>query len=177
MKLLNEKILKKIVARISDDIEGDWIIIGGTVLTLLGVNHRVTVDVDIISFSGTSNQNQLDLMNIADALKLPVETINQAGSFYLQKISGWQKMVILLRKGKKGSIFRPDLQLYFILKLGRLSISDMEDCLQYYKWSRKNEKVSWARIESLVEKEMKKDVSAEKMIRLEKLLRVIQDKR
>lgn len=173
MSILNEKILKKIVERVSDELTGKWIVIGGTVLPLVGIDHRVTVDVDMIPFGGTNNQSQLDLMNIAADLNLPVETINQAGGFFLQKISGWQQKIVLIRQGKKSSVYRPNLELYFMLKLARFSASDMEDCLEYYKWSKKHEKVSSAHIVSLIQAELKRENSQEKKGRLEKLVKAI----
>jgi hypothetical protein len=131
------------------------------------------MDVDIIPFGGTDNQSQLALMNIAADLNLPVETINQAGGFFLQKVPGWQQKVVLIRKGTKSSVYRPNLELYFILKLARLSISDMQDCLEYYKWCNKNEEIHPAQIANLVQKQLKKENSKEKKDRLEKLLKAI----
>ncbi|MGZ3795699.1 MAG: DUF6036 family nucleotidyltransferase, partial [Pseudobdellovibrionaceae bacterium] len=162
-----------IVERVSEELTGEWIIIGGTVLPLVGIDYRVTVDVDIISFGGADNQSQLGLMNIAAGLNLPVETINQAGGFFLQKVSGWQQKVKLIRKGTKSSVYRPNLELYFILKLARLSASDMEDCLEYYKWSKKHEEIDTHQIASLVQTELNKENSKEKKSRLEKLLKAI----
>ena len=40
--------------------------------------------------------------------------------------------------GKNGNLFRPSLTLYFKLKLGRASESDILDCLSFLNWYEKN---------------------------------------
>jgi hypothetical protein len=172
VNILNHKILKRVVDKVSDQIAGDWLIIGGTVLPLVGIDYRVTVDVDLVSFLGADNQSLLDLMNIASELKLPVETINQAGAFFLQKIPRWQEKVVLVQAGKKGRVFRPNLHLFFELKLKRLSETDLQDCIEYFKWCKENKEQDKDVI-ALVKRELEKEDSREKENRLKKLLKAI----
>jgi hypothetical protein len=122
--------LEKAAAKLS----GEWIIIDGTVLPLTGIDHRVTVDIDIINLNfESSNKDSLKLMEIAEELKLPVESINQAGAYYLAKIENVLDHLILLKESKKCKIYRPDAFLFLKLKLERLSETDMEDCIEFLK--------------------------------------------
>jgi hypothetical protein len=173
MKTLNADLLQKITEKVAEEISGDWIVIGGTVLPMLGIDYRVTVDVDIISFKIADNQSLLDLMRIAESLGLPVETINQAGGFFLNKIAGWQEKVILFHQGKKGRVYRPTLELFFQLKVARLSDSDLQDCIEYFKWSHQHGEDTKAAAK-VIDRELKKENEHEREDRLRKLRKAIQ---
>lgn len=173
MSFINEKLLRDIVDKVSNQLAGDWIIIGGTVLPLVGVDHRVTMDVDMVPFAGNDNESLMGLMTVASELGLPVETINQAGGFFLQKIAGWKEKTILIKKGKKGRVFRPSLELFFELKLSRLSESDLQDCIEYFKWCRDHKELEKEPLLRVVKNEIKKKPDADKLARLELLLKRI----
>lgn len=138
--ILNSKILIKIADKISNEVAGEWLIFGGSSLYLLGIDSRGTIDVDIASFQISTNEDTLKLMTIAESLNLPVETINQAGSFFLNKIENWQSRCQLFKKGKIGKVYIPSLDLYIGLKASRMSESDLSDCIAYLNWS-ENKKV------------------------------------
>lgn len=73
-------------------------------------------------------------MEIAESLKLPVESINQAGAFFLSKLgkpAELKKHLVLFDQSKNCKIFRPDFYLFIQLKIARLSPSDLEDCLVF----------------------------------------------
>jgi hypothetical protein len=56
----------------------------------------VTVDIDMVNLNAkASNSNSLQLMEVAEQLGLPVETINQAGSYFLSKIDDVQEHLVL----------------------------------------------------------------------------------
>ena len=64
-----------------------------------------------------------------DMLGLPVETLNSAADFFVERIDGWRQEIEIFRKGSQGTIFRPTPTLFLLLKLGRLSEQDLDDCL------------------------------------------------
>ena len=82
-------VLKRFVSLASQRLRGDWVVLGGAVLPLLGVEQRITLDIDIAGPETATNRETLELMNIADELDLPVESINQAAAFFLHRIPGW----------------------------------------------------------------------------------------
>ena len=67
---------------------------------------------------------------------LPVETINQAAGLFLRKIANWNKMLVPLIKGT-ATIYRPNVTLFLLLKMERLSESDLGDCIEFIKFSKK----------------------------------------
>ena len=135
--MLGSKILLKMVDKISNEVEGEWLIFGGSSLYLLGIESRGTLDVDIASFDISTNEDALKLMHIAEDLNLPIETINQTGVFFLNNIENWQSQCQLFKKGKVGKIYIPNIGLYIELKSSRMSESDLMDCLAYLQWIRK----------------------------------------
>ena len=128
----------KIVGEVLDlatlRLKDEWILLGGTVLPALGIDHRTTYDIDLVSKGNSTQEDALILMDIAESLGLPVETINQAGAHYLKKIKGYDNALILLRDTPTTKIYRPNLYLYTKLKLGRLSEGDLKDCIEYSKY-------------------------------------------
>ena len=132
--MINSKTMTLFLEKAAAKLSGEWIIIGGTVLPLTGIDHRVTVDIDIINLNfESSNKDSLKLMEIAEELKLPVESINQAGAYYLAKIENVLDHLVLLKESKKCKIYRPDAFLFLNLKIERLSETDLEDCVQFLK--------------------------------------------
>jgi hypothetical protein len=45
------------------------------------------------------------------------------------RVPGWRGELELLRRGARGTIHRPTPTLFLLLKVGRLSEQDLEDCL------------------------------------------------
>ena len=129
---------QKFVNSVADEISGDWLIIGGSLLAILGAHQRVTADIDICPIEKMNNDLQLELMNLAIKCGLSIEAINPAADFFVKKIPNWKSSIVLLKKGQKGAIYRPSLELYFKLKLARCSESDLEDCLSFLTWYKKN---------------------------------------
>lgn len=140
--MLNSKILIRMAEKIVAEVNGQWLIFGGSSLYLLGIDSRATMDVDVASFDTSTNDDTLKLMMIAQDLKLPVETINLAGSFFLKAIPGWQDRCTVFRKGKRGKVFIAQLDLYFELKAKRMTESDLSDCLAYLEWCQSHQ-VKW----------------------------------
>ena len=133
--MIDHKKLNQFLKKAEKHLEGEWVIIGGTVLPILGSDHRTTVDIDIVSLKESNNQNQqsMKLMKIAEEIGLPVEAINQAGAFYLRKIKDFQDNLILITESKNLKIYRPNALLFFELKAARMSESDLLDCLEFIR--------------------------------------------
>ena len=133
MKSLDQKILRKFLNLAGVRLKGDWVLIGGTVLPLLGVDHRITVDIDLVSLGKSSQGEMLEIMKLAADLGLPVETINSAGSYFFAKVPHSETDLVLLHQGKWARIFRPGATLFLILKVARMSESDFLDCIEWIK--------------------------------------------
>jgi hypothetical protein len=131
---MNSRTLKKFVEIASDRLIGEWVVIGGTVLPILGVDHRVTLDIDFIRIhEKESNADSLILMEIAEQMGLPIEAVNQAGAYFFSKVENAIDHLVILKKGSRCTIYRPDVWLYIALKLGRFTETDLEDCLVMIK--------------------------------------------
>ncbi len=131
---MNSRTLKKFIELAAERLNGEWVVIGGTVLPILGIDHRVTLDIDFIRIhEKEANADSLILMEIAEQMGLPVEAVNQAGAYFFSKVENADDHLVLLRKGSGCTIYRPDIWLYVALKLGRFTETDLEDCLVMIK--------------------------------------------
>lgn len=130
MKTINSELLQKFLRLAGDRLSGNWVILGGTVLLLKGLNYRVTNDIDLSGPKTATQEQLIILFGIAQELGLPVESINQAGSFFLHKIKNWKNHVIKVHSGKKATFFCPTAFLFIRLKMQRLSETDLSDCLK-----------------------------------------------
>lgn len=140
MTRLTPKTLKNFLSLTSEKLNGDWLLVGDTLLPALGLNVRATIDIDFVSLSGTQDQT-LELMSLAEELELPIDCINQAAAFFVRKTGVNKKDLILLKKGKRATIYRPSLELYWKLKLSRMSETDLQDCEHYYHYCHANNEV------------------------------------
>ena len=166
---LNSKLLNQLALKIGDSIPGEWLVFGGSMLYLIGIDSRSTIDIDVTSFSLSTNADTLKLMKLAEELQLPIETINQSDAFFLNQIENWQGRCELFHKGKIGKIYIPNINLYIELKSSRMSESDLSDCKAYLNWCNKN-KISYDK-ESLMHILRKQSLTAnkEKKSRLQEL--------
>jgi len=129
MSKIETPLLKKFLKNAGDKLAGNWVLLGGSVIPLLGENIRTTHDIDLAGFGPKEQAQTLKLLELAENLQLPIEAINQAAGFFLQKIPNWKGDLILIQRGAKASIYRPNATLYLCLKLNRFSESDLDDCL------------------------------------------------
>lgn len=170
--ILNSETLKKLIKLAGEKLSGEWILLGGTLLPSLGVNERVTLDIDLVPSHAKNNEDHLKLMELAEFLKLPVESVNPAGEYFLKKIPDYEKHLLLLHQGSSATVFRPDLELYLRLKVPRLSESDLSDCLAYLKYTKKNkEDFSPNKMITYLKKELSKCENTTKKERIETLIR------
>jgi hypothetical protein len=155
-----------------DRLDGDWVIIGGRVLPLVDIQHRVTLDIDVVGPEW--NQQTLELLQIAVAIGLAPEAVNQAAAFFLHRIPGWGHHLIPVRKGLRATFHRPDSTLYVLLKLARLTATDLQDCMQYLQWAGdRNETIEADVLRQAVDRELGAGPGPEKRERLEALRAVL----
>ncbi len=133
MTALSAATLERFVTLAAERLRGDWVVLGGAVLPLLGVEQRITVDIDIAGPETATNQEALELMRIADELGLAVESINQAAAFFLHRMPNWEKQLRIVKASPNARILRPNVTLFVLLKLERLSESDLLDCVAMLK--------------------------------------------
>ena len=120
--------IRAIVHEIGERLEGDWLLIGGGLVALWIEPGRMTEDLDIVGMTGCEDP-RFALLQLAEDLGLPVETLNSAADFFVRRIDGWEREVELLHSGSVGRVFRPSATLFLLLKLGRLSAQDLSDCV------------------------------------------------
>ena len=135
MTALDAGVLARFLSLAGDRLSGDWVVIGGTVLPLLGVDHRVTVDIDLAGPEGTDQT--VALYQIAEELGLPVEAVNQAAAFFLDRIPDWREHLVSIHRGRRARIHVPDPTLFVLLKVGRLTEADLSDCQAMLELARK----------------------------------------
>jgi hypothetical protein len=111
-----------------DRLPGDWLLIGGALVAMWLEPRRMTEDIDLVAVRGTGAE-RLDLLGVAGDLALPVEALNSAADFFVERIPNWLAETEPLRQGARGRILRPTPTLFLLLKLGRLSGTDLDDCL------------------------------------------------
>ena len=172
MKPLSSKLMKKFLTVAGEQLKGEWLLIGGTVLPILGIDLRVTTDIDLIPLNSKfSNSSVLELMKLAEKLDLPIEAINHAGLYFLEKISDYRDCLVILHKGNSATIYRPDVNLFLRLKMARLTESDLQDCLEFLKYAQRvGEKLNLESFHREYKKEFARSkVDKEKRARLEKL--------
>jgi hypothetical protein len=172
---LDLALLKKFLKRAGDELTGDWLLIGGTILPLMGVDYRSTTDIDLIPLGKREhNSALLNLMQLTEKLGLPIDTINSAGFYFLEKISNYSQQMVVLRRGKTATIFRPNINLFLRLKMGRLTESDLSDCLQFMKIASKLKESIDPLIPKLIEVELRiHAMNKEKLQRLTELQRAV----
>ena len=172
---LTKKILRRFLKKVGDTLTGQWLLLGGTVLPLLGREYRVTTDIDLVGLGLKEQKQILSLMKVAEQLKLPIESINQAAGYFLRKTGFQQRDLIVLHQGKSATIFRPSCFLFIQLKLQRLSDTDLKDCLEYLKFCHnKKEPLAKRSLLKLITKEIKTSDSIHKIKRFQILENAVQ---
>jgi hypothetical protein len=173
MRPIDQKLLKRLVKLAGDRLEGRWVLLGGTLLPWLGIDYRVTTDIDLAGLGRADQGQTLELMKIAEELGLPIESINQAAAYFLMKLQPFEKHLIPLHQGESAEILRPDLFLFLMLKVGRLSASDLMDCQALLKKEGPLGPEDSKKLEERIRSELKKAGSPEKASRLETLSKAI----
>lgn len=169
MNQFDSKLLKNFLKLAGETLSGNWVLLGGTVLPALGVEHRTTTDIDFVGLSEKEKLQQIRVMQIAEDLGLAVESINAAASYFFSKAKPQKEDLVCLHQGKSATIFRPSATFYILLKLQRFSESDQLDCVEMLKYAlSQNEKVDKIRVKNAVLQELKKqELKPERKKRLE----------
>lgn len=157
-KSVSAQLTQKLVRRAGQKLTGEWVLVGGALLIFLGASHRATQDIDLVPAAADGNPEQLKLFELAEELGLPVEAVNSAAGFFLQKIKGYRESLVLLHQGPSARIFRPSATLYLRLKIARLSESDLADCMAMLQWAAREggEEVDEVALKKAITAELKK---------------------
>ena len=177
MNNLDSKSLNIFLKKAAKELVGDWVLLGGTLLPALGVDVRVTTDIDIICLDESTNKQQLVLMELAESMKIPPESINMAAEYFFRKVGHKKEDLIPLVKGPRCVIYRPSVTLYLLLKIARLTESDLLDCESMILYAKKNhEVIDRSRLTAAIKSALQKAASNEGHLqRLEDLRRMIGD--
>ncbi len=125
---LDGRRIDSIVQAVADRLEGEWLLVGGSLVALWIDARRTTEDVDLVAVRG-SKDSRFALLGLAGDLGLPVEALNSAADFFVERIPKWTDEIEVLRTGKRGTVYRPSPTLFLLLKIRRLSAEDLADCL------------------------------------------------
>ena len=112
----------------SERLDGEWLLVGGAAAATWFSPARTTEGVDLIGTAGAPGE-RMAVMELAVAAGIPVEAVNSAADFFVRRIDGWRAHLVPLVHGPRATIYRPDPTLFLLLKIGRMSESDLDDCL------------------------------------------------
>ena len=121
----------RILEELCQNIGGDWLLLGGTLVQLIYDGERATEDIDLVHISHPtasreSVQNSLFQFTHKE-WGIGSEFVNLSVEFFLNELSGWQTEVLPYRRGPRGQVLRPSLTLFCALKLRRGTELDLAD--------------------------------------------------
>lgn len=112
---------------IRKSLKGDWLLVGGALLHVLGISERETLDIDLVPIGKITNEIQIKIMDIAVKNGFPPETINFSAEYFVKKQKNWKKELVLVSENKNSRIFRPSKKLFRQLKEQRGTETDILD--------------------------------------------------
>ena len=124
---LDKAQLTELLDQPGERLTGEWLLVGGALVSIWVEPRRVTEDIDLVGLTGAPNE-RLTLMDAVFSLGLPVEAVNSAADFFVQRIPGWRDEIEVLRRYEHCVIYRPTPTLFVLLKMSRLSEQDLADC-------------------------------------------------
>lgn len=125
---VDRKQVEELLSRAAEQLAGEWVLVGGALALIWLGGTRATEDVDLFPIRPAAG-DRLALMDLAAGVGLPIEAVNSAADYFVRKVAGWEQMLEVLRKGPRATIYRPNPTLFVLLKIQRLSESDLGDCL------------------------------------------------
>lgn len=128
---MNRIVIKELVDELVDKLPGDWVLLGGSLLSYLNISDRQTYDIDLAPKGKISNDITLAAMEIASKKGMPPEAINFSVAYFLKKQRSWESELILIRKTKSSRLFRPTKKLFRKLKEARGTETDIRDIELY----------------------------------------------
>ncbi|MGE0549439.1 MAG: hypothetical protein AB7O24_13435 [Kofleriaceae bacterium] len=120
--------IRALLALAGDRLDGEWLLIGGGAAAAWFAPARTTEDLDLIGLGGTQAE-RFALMDLAVEAAIPIEAVNSAADFFVRRIDDWRDQLVELMRGARATIYRPSATLFLLLKIGRLSAVDLDDCL------------------------------------------------
>jgi len=115
---------------ICQNVGGEWLLLGGSLVQLEYDGGRATDDIDLLSLGHpelSETRTQDELFKAAIRLGMDAESVNSAARFFLDETPGWQTEIQAWKKGVKGAVYKPTLTLFIILKLKRGTDIDLRD--------------------------------------------------
>lgn len=109
------------------NLQGDWILLGGGLLHVLGISERETIDIDLVPVNEITNRDQLNIMNVAVNNGYPPEVINFSAEFFVKRDSNWENEMVLLYENDNVRIFRPSKKFFRKMKEQRGTETDLLD--------------------------------------------------
>lgn len=169
MKNLDSRVLARFLQLAVQSLDGEWVLLGGTLLPAVGIKVRSTADIDLVGLSEREDAQNMDLMRLAEAVGLPVQSVNPAAGYFFKKSNYQKSDLIVFLKGGKAIVYRPNVKLYWTLKVARLTETDFEDCVHYYNHCIKVDPVNGKDLQAVLAERKKSETSAEQLKRLEQL--------
>ena len=128
---INIYMIKRDILKLYNDIlknlKGDWLIVGGALLHVLGISDRETLDIDLAPLEEVTNKDQLFIMEIAVKNGFPPETINFSAEYFVKKQKNWRSELVLISETRNGRMYRPSRRLFRQLKEQRGTETDLLD--------------------------------------------------
>lgn len=109
------------------NLSGDWILVGGGLLHVLGISDRETIDIDIVPVNDITNRDQLKIMDVAVKNGFPPEVINFSAEFFVKRENNWKNELVLLYENDNVRIFRPSVKFFRQMKEQRGTETDLLD--------------------------------------------------
>jgi hypothetical protein len=109
-------------------LDGEWLLAGGAAAIAWFATVRTTEDIDLVPLEST-NAKRVALLDLAAARGLPIEAVNSTVDYFVRRVPGWREHLEVLHAGPRATIYRPDATLFLLLKVRRLSETDLADCL------------------------------------------------
>lgn len=120
--------IEALLALAGEQLEGEWLLAGGAAAAAWFAPGRTTEDVDIVGI-GNTNAQRLALMELAERAAIPIEALNSTVDYFVRRVVDWREQLVVLHRGRRATIYRPNATLFVLLKIRRLSDVDLEDCL------------------------------------------------
>ena len=124
---MKTKEINKLYTNILKHLTGEWLLVGGALLNILGISNRETIDIDLVPLGEVTNQDQIRIMEIAEQTGFPPETVNFSAEYYVKKIEYWKDEIILMFENDVLKIYRPTRKLFTALKKQRGTEIDILD--------------------------------------------------
>ena len=128
--MIESKTVEEILNYLCNDLGGEWLLTGGSLVRLKFDAQRGTEDMDLVgithpALSDTAARNELYRWLIGRGLG--PEWVNTAVEPFVREVPQWESETVEIQRGPKGRIVRPTLTLFVFLKLRRGTDVDLED--------------------------------------------------